>query len=504
MIDLSSWIERWAEFCPDKTALHFEGDDIPYAALAARVERLAQALKGELGIAAGDRLAHLGPNGPEILDLAFACARLGAILVPLNWRLAPPEHLYMLRDCTARAILVAPDFTGQCEELRAELPGMAFVAYGAAPDGWIPYDDLLAGAAGEGRNGHAGYASPFLLVYTSGTTGRPKGALLTQEAIFWNAVNSIHNHDLGHADHVLTTIPMFHVGGLNIQTTPALHVGATVTIQRRFDAGEMLAAIADRRPTLTVMVPAMMQAMIAHPDWAAADLGSLRGINTGSAPVPEALIRPFLARGVAIGQIYGATETAPIAVYLRFEDGVDRIGSCGKPALHCEVKIVDAGGAEVPPETRGEIVVRGPNVMREYWQNPEATAEALTDGWFHTGDVAHRDADGFYYIDDRKKDVVISGGENVYPAELENLLADCEDIAEAAVIGQADERWGEVPVAYVVRRPDAELTAQDVLALFDGRLARYKHPRRVVFVDALPRNAMGKVQKFALRQQADA
>ena len=501
-MDLSTWIDRWADLQPDKTAVRFDGAAISYTELAGRIGRLAGMLQHELGVQPGDRVAHLGLNSPELLDLAFACARLGAILVPLNWRLAAPEHLFILHDCGAGVLLVEPEFQDQTEDIRAALPGLKTVAYGAARDGWPAYDDLL-GQGEDAASGAAGYESPFLLVYTSGTTGKPKGAVLSQNAILWNAINSAHNHDLTSADHILTTIPMFHVGGLNIQTLPALHAGATVTLQRRFDPGGMLAEIANGRPSLTVAVPAMMQAMIGHPDWADTDLTSLRGLNCGSAPVPEALIRAFLERGVPVGQVYGATETAPIAVYLRFEDGERKIGSCGKPAIHCDVRIVREDGGDAAVGEPGEIVVRGPNVMTEYWGNPEATAEALKDGWFYTGDIAHRDEDGYFHIDDRKKDVVISGGENVYPAELENVLADCPMIAEAAVIGCPDERWGEVPVAYIVRTPGADLTTEDALALFAGRLARYKHPHRIVFVEALPRNAMGKVQKFELRERAE-
>jgi fatty-acyl-CoA synthase len=311
---------------------------------------------------------------------------------------------------------------------------------------------------------------------------------LTQSALLWNGYNSIHAHDLCQADHILTALPMFHVGGLNNQTLPALLAGATVTLHRRFDPALWLADVASRRPTTSLLVPATLQAVILHPAWAETDLSSLKMLNAGSMVIPDSLIRACHDRGVPVGQIYGCTETAPIATVLLKEDAVRKLGSAGKPAPHCEVKLVE-----------GEVWVRGPNVMREYWNDPAATAAALTpDGWFRTGDLARIDDEGYYWIIGRSKDVIISGGENIYPAELENVLADCPEIAEAAVIGIEDSKWGESACACVVAK--AEMDEQAVLKLFQDRLAKFKHPRRIIFLDSLPRNAMGKVQKAELRR----
>ena len=498
-MDLSGWIEGWAAQAPDKTAVHFEGGEITYGEMAARIRRLAAALKHRLGVGRGDRVAYLGLNRPEMLDLVFACARLGAMLVPLNWRLAAPEHLYILGDCGARVLVAEPDFVAQCAALRAARPDLPAVGLDRPAEGWLSYDAVLADGAGDDANPHVDPSCPLLLVYTSGTTGHPKGAVLTQDALFWNAVNATHAHDLTSADHVLTTLPMFHVGGLNIQTLPALHAGATVTLHRRFDPAATLRDIAARRPTPTLMVPATMSAPIRPPTFTTTDLGSLRLIMTGSSTIPAALIRAFHDRGVPVGQVYGATETAPVAIYLRAGDALGRIGSAGRPAIHCGIRIVDDAGADQPAGAAGEVLVTGPNLFLEYWGDPAATEAALRDGWFHSGDIGHRDADGFIWIDDRKKDVVISGGENIYPAELENVLADCPDIVEAAVVARPDERWGEVAVAVVVARAGSGLDAAGVQALFDGRLARFKHPRDVVFVDALPRNVMGKILKYEMR-----
>jgi len=415
----------------------------------------------------GERVAYLGYNGPRMLVLLFALARAGAVLVPLNWRLTAAEHRAILADCAPRFLVAEGEFLEHAATLGVPL-GPAAGALPVATDG-ADADDVL-------------------IVYTSGTTGRPKGAVLTQEALLWNGFNGIHAHDLGQADHVLTALPMFHVGGLNNQTLPALLAGAMVTLQRRFDPSLWLAEVGARRPTVSLLVPAAMQAVIAHPAWATTDLSSLKMLNAGSMVVPDSLIRAFHERGVPVGQIYGCTETSPIATVLLKEDAARRLGSAGKAAPHCEVRLVE-----------GEVQVRGPNLMRGYWNDPVATAAAFAPGgWFRTGDLGRFDGDGFLWIMGRTKDVIISGGENVYPAELENVLADCPAIAEAAVVGVADAKWGEAACACIVRRHPIDEAA--VLALFRDRLAKFKHPRRVVFLDALPRNVMGKVQKFELQR----
>jgi fatty-acyl-CoA synthase len=301
------------------------------------------------------------------------------------------------------------------------------------------------------------------------------------------------------ADHVLTVLPLFHVGGLNIQTTPALQLGATVTLHARFAPDAVLAALARERPTLCVLVPATMQAVIEHPSWPATDLACLRALTTGSTQVPQDLIDAFTARGVPVLQVYGSTETCPIAVYTRL-GGDQRAGSTGLPGLVCEARVVDDAGAEVPPGVAGEVVARGPSVFFEYWGNADATADTLRDGWYHSGDIGTRDADGHFFIHDRKKNMIISGGENIYPAEVERVLVAHPDVAEGAVIGRADPKWQEVPIAYVVRRAGCTIDARVLEAHLLAQLARFKVPREYVFVDALPRNAMGKVQHFLLRE----
>jgi fatty-acyl-CoA synthase len=299
-------------------------------------------------------------------------------------------------------------------------------------------------------------------------------------------------------------LPMFHVGGLNIQTTPALQLGATVTLHARFAPEAALEAIVRDRPTLTVLVPATIQAMIEHPRWAATPLDGLRCMTTGSTQVPQRLVDAFTSRNVPVLQVYGSTETCPIAVYTRLSGDWRRPGSTGLPGLVCEAKVVDDTGGEVAAGRDGEVVVRGPSVFFEYWGNAQATAEALREGWYYSGDIGTRDADGHFFIHDRKKNMIISGGENIYPAEVERVLYQHPGIADAAVVGRPDARWQEVPVAYIVPRAGAGLSPPEIESFCLAQLARYKVPREYVLVDSLPRNAMGKVQHFRLREQIAA
>ena len=492
-MDLSHWIERHAAFTPRKTALRFAGEDLSYEEFAQRIERTAALLTG-LGIQPEDRVAFLGLNNPLLLVLLFACARLGAVLVPLNWRLAPPEHAWMLADCTPRALIVEPAFHEHVAGFQRETSSPKLISLGTAPKGWASWDELTAvGGAGAPRAGNED--SPLVLCYTSGTTGVPKGVVLTQRALTWNAVNSAHLHALTSEDRVLTTLPLFHVGGLNIQTSPAFHAGASVFLHAKFDPAATIDALEAERITLTVLVPAQLVAMMESPRWRAADLSSLRMIVTGSTIVPEAFVRKVGARGIPVVQVYGSTETCPIAGYVRAQDWSRKAGSAGLPALHCELRVMDEEGRDLPWGKDGEILVRGPNVMIGYWNAPERTREALEDGWYHSGDIGHFDDDGYLHVASRKTELIISGGENVYPAEVERILLESSSIQDACVVGRPDARWGEIVVAAIVLRAGVRMTEAEAAALFEGRLARYKHPREIHFVSSLPRNALGKVQR---------
>jgi fatty-acyl-CoA synthase len=497
-MDLSHVIDRNAAFAPNRPAIRFAGGVLSYGELAQAIARTARGLAA-LGVGRGTAIGILSANHPAYLVLLYACARLGAVLVPVNWRLAVPEQLYILRDAAVEALVLARSEAAIVAPLAALSPRTRCIGLDFLPAAGTTFAALQEDGGAQQRE-QGDLSLPLLIVYTSGTTGRPKGAVLRQEALVWNGLMSQHMHDMTTADHVLTVLPMFHVGGLNIQTTPALQLGASVSMHARFTPDATLRAIAGDRPTLAVLVPATIQALIEHPGWPATDLTSLRAVTTGSTQVPQRLVDAFVDRGVPVLQIYGATETCPIAVYTRLAGDWRRPGSCGLPGVACEAKVVDAAGRETRPGEPGEVVVRGGNVFTHYRGQEQETDAALREGWYYSGDIATRDGDGHFFIHDRKRNVIISGGENVYPAEVERVLLQHPAVAAAAVIGTPDDRWQEVPVACLVLRPGAAPAAAEIEAFCLAELARYKVPRHYHFLEALPLNALGKVQHFRLKE----
>ncbi len=494
-------VGRWAETHADTgaVAIRYADETLGYRQLALDVERLAHWFAQTLP--AGARVAWLTHNTPEQLTAVLACARAGCTLVPLNWRLTSRELEELLADAAPSLLVVdhhcAPLYT---DAMRGLCDGRAM----SLRDASSPLPDLRA----QWRRvtptrdlPEASNTTPLLLVYTSGTTGKAKGSVLTQRAIMANAVNSHAMHAMTAHDVVLTTLPLFHVGGLDIQTLPALALGATVVLHARFDADATLAAIAQARPSLTVQVPATLQALLAHPQWATTPLASLRTVATGSTDVPVALIDAVHARGVPVIQVYGATETAPIAIHQRIDEAFTTIGSIGHPAATTEIRLVDTQGREVGVDEPGEILVRGAQLASGYWRDEAASAAAFADGWFRSGDIAARDAAGRYWFRDRIKNVIIAGGENIYPAEIERVARREPTLTDCAVVGRPDARWGQVPVLYAVPAAGG-LDRAALLASFTTALARYKHPRHIVEVDALPRTALGKVDVGALRRLA--
>ncbi|MEM7114582.1 MAG: long-chain-fatty-acid--CoA ligase [Chloroflexota bacterium] len=507
-MNIATWIDRNARFSPEKTAVYFENQQITYADLAAQVDRAARMLSGTLGVQHGDRVSLLAFNIPEYLIALFACARIGAILNPLNWRLAIPELAYIVQNAESSVLLLEQAFADFAAHVAAkmpaaEMPTVQRVGFDFEPEGGHTWASLMASAPEKAPSSMGELHDTMLLVYTSGTTGHPKGAMLSQNSLLWNAVQSQHMHDMTSNDVILTCLPLFHVGGLNNQTTPALHLGASIVLQRRFVPDEALTAVSARdgshpAPTIGCFVPATQQACIASPLWQETDFSNLRIICTGSMLVPRHLSDEYRAVGVTVVEMYGCTETGPISVYHRSDSDFGRIGSTGLPGLHCDIMIIDKDGYPLPSNKEGEICLRGPHIMQGYWRNHKATEAALTKSWFHTGDIGHQDEDGYVYIKDRKKNMIISGGENIYAAEVERVLNQHPAIVECALIGLADEKWGERPEMVVVCH---EADEADLRAFMDGKLARFKLPRAYHFVNDLPKNALGKVQHFKLKQR---
>jgi len=498
------WLERRADISPGKPAVIDGERSFSYLALRDRVAALAGGLRA-LGVQKGDRVAILSVNRAEYVEALFAAARLGALAVPLNWRLTAPELAFQVGNSEPVLLLADPALRALVESLREQPEArtlervVAFEGEGGL-EGAEDYGELVEHPAvgAEGR-----FDDPWLILYTSGTTGRPKGAVLTQGTQFWNSINIGDAIGLTSADVTLNMMPMFHSGGIGLYTFPTLHHGGMAVLARQFDPEATVGLIERWSVTAMLAVPAIYLMLLQNETFHRADLSRVR-FACGGAPCPLTIIEAFRDRGLLFQQGFGLTETAPTCTLIPAADAFRKAGSAGKAALHVEVRVVDEEGRDIPPGEVGEVWTRGPNLFSGYWRRPDETAEALAEGWFHTGDLARLDEEGFLYIVDRKKDMLISGGENVYPAEVEDVLYHHPAVAEAAVIGVPHERWGEVPRAIVVRKPEATLKAEELIAFCDGKLARYKIPKSVVFVDALPRNAAGKVLKRLLREQFGA
>ena len=494
------WIAHFGRRTPDKIAVVDLGSGrrLSYAQFDARIARLASHLREKLAIKRGDRVAVLALNTTDTLEVQFACGRLGAVFLPLNTRLTVPELHYIVGDA-------APSLMIHDTELAETALSVARLCKVASTLSLGPggtYEAAIAAAKPLSACEIVTLDDISTIMYTSGTTGQPKGAIITHGMTFWNCVNLGGPAYISPSSVLLTVLPLFHTGGLNCYTNPVLHSGGTVLIMRTFDPGQALALISDPAQAINVFfgVPAIYQFMAQHPAFATADFSRLLIGGVGGAPMPVPLLKTWEARGVALQQGYGMTETSPAVLTLDREDAVRKAGSSGKPVLHTEVRIVRPDGADAAVGELGELWVKGPNVTPGYWNRPDANASSFTDGWLHTGDATRVDEDGFYYIVDRWKDMYISGGENVYPAEVESVLHQLDAIAEAAIIGVPDAQWGEVGLAIVAVKPGHSLTETAIQAHCAANLARFKCPRLIRFVDALPRNATGKIHKPTLRK----
>ena len=494
------WITHFGRRTPDKIAIVDLASErrLSYAQLDARISRLATHLRDQLKVKRGDRVAVLALNTTDTLEVQFACFRLGAVFLPLNTRLTVPELQYIVSDASPTMMIHDADLADMALTIAKLCNVSSALLFGA--DG--TYEAAIAASKPLERSEDVTHDDISTIMYTSGTTGQPKGAIITHGMTFWNCVNLGGPAYISPSSVLLTVLPLFHTGGLNCYTNPVLHSGGTVLIMRAFDPGVALQLISDPRRGINVFfgVPAIYQFMAQHPAFEKSDFSRLVVGGVGGAPMPVPLLNLWEARGVALQQGYGMTETSPAVLVLDREDAARKAGSAGKPVLHTEVRIVRPNGTDADVGELGELWVKGPNITPGYWNRPDANKSSFTDGWLHTGDATRVDEEGFYYIVDRWKDMYISGGENVYPAEVENVLHQIAAIAEAAVIGIPDAQWGEVGMAIVAVKPGHSLSETEIHAHCAGNLARFKCPRLIRFVDALPRNATGKIHKPTLRK----
>ena len=499
---LGSWPERRLRISPHRPAIWFEGTTTTHGEFAHRVRRAASALDA-LGVRRGDRVAWFGANHPAALEVLYACGQLGALWVPVNARLTAPEAQYVLEHSGASLVVHGREHGTTADALRAQLPAVrewvaAETPLAGGADS-LDWHRLLADAEPVLRDEAVTLEDPCLIMYTSGTTGRPKGAVLTHGNMTWSCINQILGFDFTPDERTLGLAPLFHIGGLNGTLNPTLLRGGCVVLVRGFDPPATLAVIAEQRVTSFFAVPTMLDALSRQPGFGTLDLSALRTIGAAGAPLPLPLLRTWLDRGITVQQAYGMTESAPAGTALDSADAVAKVGSAGKSQFFVDVRVVRPDGSECDPGEIGEVVLSGPNIMAGYWNAPEATAAAIVDGWYHSGDAGSTDEDGYLYIRDRYKDMIISGGENVYPAEIESALLELPEVVEAAVIGVPHEMWGEVGLAVVVAAPGSAEDPEAIRTALRERLAGFKVPRHVEFVDELPKTATGKIRKPDLR-----
>lgn len=502
-------LQRNAAWNRAGVALRYPGADLTYADLEDKVCRLTAVLI-EGGVGSGDRVAYVGLNSPAFLTALFAAFRIGAIFVPVNFRLAGPELQTVLERSGAVALIAEPGHRAVVDTIRDSVPAKRFLLVdddpavpiiGEATHGWEPWSSLLAEATQSDQIAGGRFDDPALLMFTSGTTGTPKGVVLTYGNIWWNSVNVDTRLDARRGDITYASAPLFHIGALNSFVIRTIVRGGTVVLRRTFDPTEFLADLVQYRVNSTFVVPAMLAALRRVPGVFDTDLSQLRSVVVAAAPVPPSLIREYAEHGIRLQQAWGLTETAPFATHLPAERTLDKLGSAGISMPYTQVRVVDTvSNTPVDAGVIGEIVVRGPNVTPGYWENPDATEAAFDhEGWFHSGDIGYLDDEGYLFIVDRLKDMVISGGENVYPAEVERVLVAMPGIDDVAVVGVPDEKWGEIVVAVVSLDSDTAITLDDVRDFAAPQLARYKLPQRLQIIDRVPRNASGKLEKVTIR-----
>jgi fatty-acyl-CoA synthase len=502
-INVGGWLAKWAALRPEKIAVYADGRPFTYSDLNNRSIRVANLLSS-LGIKKGDRVGVLLYNSHEYVEVYFALSRMGAILVPLNWRLVYSEIEFILRDSGVSALIFGAEFGETVEQLRAKtnVPAGNFISVdGKAPSWAMDYEPALGKMAavfpfpdtqvdGEDAN---------IIMYTSGTTGVPKGAVLSHRKTFYNVLNANIFYGLVHEDVMLVARALFHSGGLLVEALPTLYKGGTLVMQKRFRTAEILKAIETYKITIVEPPATVLRNILEQCELKEYDLSSVKCWFTGGERVPPTLVKDYYERGITIQQIYGQTETSSVT-WLPAADALRKMGSVGIPVFHGDVRVVGKDGREVGPGEIGEIVVSGYITMSGYWGKPELTEGTMKDGWLHTGDLATVDEEGFFFVVDREKDMFISGGENVYPAEIEKVYLENPRILNVAVVGIPDEKWGEIGMLFIVLKDGAAMSDEAALAFCEGKLARYKMPKLVRFVPELPTNAAQKIKRNELKK----
>jgi len=497
-VNIGELLTKRALITPDREGLVCEDIRVTFLEMNERANQLANALKN-LGVGHGDRVSVLAFNEPEYYDILFGLGKIGAILVPINYRLAGPEMQFILSDCEPKVMVFGQEYAEIVDSIRNDLPVKDYIAISNAPPEWaMSYKALIGDASKEEPEITGGDDDTLTILYTSGTTGRPKGAELTHLNFFWASVNGAATL-MGAGDTILIALPLFHVGALG-GVPMYIHRGLRTVLLKTLDPQRFLELIEEEKVTAFGSVPALLDFLKLVPNFEKYDWSSVKVILVYAAPVPVTLIKEYNEAGISVRQLYGMTECCTGTV-LDSENAIKKAGSCGRPFFHTDIRVVDDKNNDVSPDVMGEILMRGPIVMKGYWKRPEATAEAIVDGWLHSGDIAKVDKDGFYYIMDRKKDMIISGGENIYPAEIEDALLGNSKVADVAVIGYAHEKWGEAVKAIIVVKPGEELTEEELAEWCQGKIGKYKIPKKVVITDTIPRTPTGKILKKDLRKQ---
>ncbi len=504
MINIGEWIRKWSFLQPHKRALIFEDRPFTYQEVNLRTNQLCHFLLNN-GVQKGDRISVLLYNCHQYFEIFFAISKIGAILVPLNWRLAGPELEFIIKDSGSRMLIFDPEFVEVVASFSSNLSlsRRDYVCVGSpCPDWAKDYEKgVLENPVHEPRlEAPVGDEDPHILMYTSGTTGIPKGAILSHRKTFFNALNADIFYNLTGKDIMIVSRPMFHSGGLLVEAAPVLYKGGTLILKKRFRPSEILETVQKYRVTLLELPATVYQFILLECDLKQYDLSSIRCYFTGGERVPKVMLKEYYRKGITISQIFGQTEASTIT-FLSPDDAVLKIGSVGLPVFHGEVRIVDKTGRDVSPGEVGEIIIKGPTLMSGYWNRPDLTAETIRDGWLYTGDLARTDEEGYVYIIDREKDMYISGGENVYPAEIEKVLHTHPKIFDAGIVGVPDEKWGEVGKSFIILKPGKTMGSEEVFEFLKGKVAKYKIPRHVEFIEELPKTASGKIQKFVLKER---